>query len=453
MKARAIFISGILLTAFGLGLIAYGHKDFIVENIPFKPMNTQINTSYEIISDKFHISSLTNGIGTYIIELTNPISNASIQQDKVSLQIQEMGGQVIKRYISTVNAMLVALPRDRVMSLAYNPDIKRVYEDKPIGYIPDEEYENGTGIYYNTSGEWTGKGVTVFVIDSGINGDLPQFDGSVKIRYTKYGSYYTHWHGTMCGYIIHKIAPDSTLASVCVFNDDGNAWISDLLDAADYVAMWHAQHPDKFAVVSCSFGIKQENWHGGGWRNPCIICEAYNSLAHMGIPVVVAAGNDGPDSRTIECPGQAQFVLTVGAVDSQKHIAYFSSRGPTTDGNRKPDVVSYGVDIAGIDSEGNPIVASGTSFSTPMVAAAIALLGEKYGNDYTPEQYYNAIRQSAEDLGEPGYDYDYGYGFVNVTNAFNVMVKMTPQNLYDEVGIPIFAIGLMFMSIPAWRRK
>ena len=454
MKAKAFFISGLLLTAFGLGLIVYGNKETI-ENLPFNPFTAQnISISYTPPEQKLYISNATTGVGTYILELTEPTETASIQQGRVILQISEMGGKVLRRY-SVVNAITVNFPRNKIMALATLPDVKRIYEDRKIWTIPQggNQY-NTTNITISFPLKYTGKGVMVFVIDTGINGDLPQFNNSVKVYFSTYeGIKYTHWHGTFCAYLIHGVAPDASLGSICAFDYDGNAWLSDILSAADYVTTWHASHPNTFTVVSCSFGISQAEWHGGGWSSPCIICEAFNNLAHMGIPVVVAAGNDGPGSYTINCPGQAQYVLTVGAVDANKNIAYFSSRGPTTDGHRKPDVVTYGVNIRGIDAEGNEKIASGTSFSTPIVAGVVACLGEKYGYSYSPMQYYDAIRMSAEDLGKPGYDYDYGYGFVNATDAFNVMATMTPQQIYTEIGIPVLMIGLIFMSVPAWRRE
>ena len=456
MKAKAIFISGLLLTTFGLGLIVYGNLPTIANEIRNFNMPPHYNVSFISPMEKLHISNKTTGTGTYIIELTNPPKTASIQQEQVITQIQQMGGQVLRRYYTTVNAVVANLPRDRIMTLAYNNNIKRIYEDRKIGRIP---FINGNESAGNTTvtlplTNLTGKGTVVFVIDTGINGNLPQFNGSVKIYYSTYGNVkYTHWHGTFVGYIIHKIAPDATLASICAFDYDGQAWLSDILDATDYVAVWHSMHPHTFTVVSCSFGISQSQWHGGGWSNPCIICEAFNNLAHMGIPVVVAAGNDGPDSRTINCPGQAQYVLTVGAVDANKNIAWFSSRGPTTDGHRKPDVVAYGVNIVGIDTKGNRKVASGTSFSTPIVTGVIADLGQKYGTRYSPEDYYNAIRKSAIDLGPPGYDYDYGYGFVNAIDANAIMATMVPATYYTQVGIPIFVIGMVLMAAPTWRRR
>ena len=456
MKSKAIFISGLLLAAFGLGLVAYGNQSVIMEKIS-EITPHEYHIQYIPPEEKLHISNATTGVGTYIIELTNPPETASIQQDRLILQIQDMGGQILRRYTTTVNAITVNLPRNRIMSLACNPDIKRIYEDRRIFSIPYEE-NNSIGTNISFPHEYTGKGVMVFVIDTGINGDLPQFQNNnhsvVSVYYSTYnGVKYTHWHGTFCGYIIHEIAPDAELGSICVFDYDGQAWLSDVIDATDYVAVWHRQHPNVFTTVSCSFGISQSAWHGGGWSNPCIVCEAFNSLANMGIPVVVAAGNDGPDTRTINCPGQAQYVLTVGAVDKDKNIAWFSSRGPTTDEHRKPDVVAYGVDIKGIDTKGNDKISSGTSFSTPMVAGVVAQLGEKYGYSYTPKQYYDAIRSSAIDLGEKGYDYDYGYGFVNVTGSFNAMASMTPTKVYTNVGIPIFVIGVAFMAAPVWRRR
>lgn len=470
MKAKAVVVSGLLLSAFGLGLIVYGNLPAFgsaLENI--MPQTAQVSVLYP--EQKLFITEKPYGEGTFIVELTTPAQSkvASIQQEKVTAQLTSMGATIQRRYSTTVNAITINIDRQKIYQVAAMPDVKRIYEDKPIARIPDVDNTNYYSVTVQSIAEglhdegYTGKGVMIFVIDTGINASLPQLqrngESVVKVSYSTYDANFTHWHGSFIACEIASqypdmigIAPGADLGSICVFDYNGEAWISDILEATDFVARWHRMHPTTFCVVSCSFGVSQHSWHCGGWSDPCIICEAFNSLAGMGMPVVVAAGNDGPEND-INCPGQAQHVLTVGAVDFNKEIAWFSSRGPTTDGNRKPDVVSYGVNIKSVDSHGNVKIASGTSFSTPLVAGVIADMGEKYGYSYSPEQYYNAIRQSAEDLGEYGWDVEYGYGFVNAASAFNAMGVMTPAKTYYQVGVPIFCLGVVMTTAPLWRRR
>ena len=101
---------------------------------------------------------------------------------------------------------------------------------------------------------------------------------------------------------------------------------------------------------------------------------AAESAAAHGILVVTAAGNAGPGFRTLVTPGDADSVITVGAEDSLGTLAGFSSRGPTADGRLKPDLTAPGVLICALNGPNAVRRLSGTSFATPLIAAAAALL-------------------------------------------------------------------------------
>jgi subtilisin family serine protease len=100
---------------------------------------------------------------------------------------------------------------------------------------------------------------------------------------------------------------------------------------------------------------------------------AADSAAAHGILVVTAAGNGGPGFRTLVTPGDARSVITVGAEDSLGAITGFSSRGPTADGRLKPDLTAPGLDVCAVAGSSLARLA-GTSFATPLIAAAAALV-------------------------------------------------------------------------------
>jgi subtilisin family serine protease len=95
---------------------------------------------------------------------------------------------------------------------------------------------------------------------------------------------------------------------------------------------------------------------------------------------VTAAGNEGHDGNPatshLIAPADALEVLTCGAVDAGGSIAWFSSDGPTADGRLKPELLARGVDTFTVSSSNNSGLAqvSGTSLSTPLVAAGVACL-------------------------------------------------------------------------------
>jgi hypothetical protein len=165
--------------------------------------------------------------------------------------------------------------------------------------------------------------------------------------------------------------------------------------------------------------------------------QAVESLtAQYGTLFVIAAGNSG-SSYTVGSPGSAPSALTVGAVDRDDTLAFFSSRGPTqVAGMIKPDITAPGVEIvAALHSAGTinaPVepgytALSGTSMATPHVAGAAALLAQRHP-DWTGQQLKAALSGSAK----PGQDlgvFDQGTGRVDVVGALAASVVADQANI------------------------
>lgn len=235
----------------------------------------------------------------------------------------------------------------------------------------------------------TGKGVTVAVLDTGVDDTHPDladreigernFSGSPDN-----GDHYGHGThvasivagtGAKSGGKYRGVAPDASILDVKVLGDNGSGQDSAIIAGMEWAVEQGAQ------IVNLSLG---------GYDTPDVdpLEEAVDRLtADKGALFVIAAGNSGPGARTIGSPGTADAALTVGAVDDRDQIAEFSSRGPTTSGSLKPDLTAPGVGIvAALHSDGRigaPVAEGytsldGTSMATPHVAGAAALLRQQH---------------------------------------------------------------------------
>ncbi|WP_051074290.1 S8 family peptidase [Effusibacillus pohliae] len=289
---------------------------------------------------------------------------------------------------------------------------------------------------------WTGKGVTVAVVDTGIypHPDLTQpvnriigFQDFVKHRTTPYddNGHGTHVAGDVAGNGFQSggtykgPAPEANLVGVKVLDKMGAGQLSTVISGIE----WCIQNRDRYGirVISMSLGSTAATT----WKaDP--VCQAVEKAWSSGIIVVVAAGNEGPDSSTISSPGISPSPITVGAADTHRTIpqsddtvADFSSRGPTIDRLVKPDIVSPGIAITSLRSPGSYLdkiernarvgswyfTLSGTSMATPIVAGTIAQILQK-NPTLTPDQVKSLLKGYAVNL---GYDVNIqGSGEVNV---------------------------------------
>ncbi|WP_117208881.1 S8 family serine peptidase [Allorhizocola rhizosphaerae] len=271
---------------------------------------------------------------------------------------------------------------------------------------------------------YDGTGITVGVVDTGVDANHPDLAGKVVAAQDFVGDGHDRdlvGHGTHVAATIAStgefrgVAPGAKLVSakVCMaFGCPESAILAGMRWAVDQ-------------------GAKVINMSLGGTDTPDIdpVEALVNELtAQRGVLFVISAGNAGGDA-TVGSPGSADAALTVGAVTKTDELADFSSRGPRIgDGAIKPDVTAPGVDIVAARSAdgrlGEPgqshMSLSGTSMAAPHAAGAAAILAQQ-NPAWGPTDLKAALMSSAV-AGDGIGVFGQGAGRVDLTRAVRQQV-------------------------------
>lgn len=177
-------------------------------------------------------------------------------------------------------------------------------------------------------------------------------------------------------------------------------------------------------LINSSLGYT--HWDGdsiGPWLrtlngHSSFVSQTASMLASKGIVLCNAAGNEGYNKwRKINIPGDADHILTIGAVDRDSTIALFSSLGPSQDGRIKPDVCGPGMNVSVIDGTGTLTTNNGTSFASPIVCGLVACLWQALPQ-LNANQIMKAVRASADRNKWP--DSVYGFGIPDFMKAYDL---------------------------------
>jgi hypothetical protein len=370
----------------------------------------------------------------------------------------------VNRYWIT-DAVSFTADRELVAKISDHPSLRYLIEDLPLELVEPisiEQSQSGlagsdntitiTGVRELWNKGYTGHGRLVCNFDTGVEGTHPALvanwyganGGSASQSwFDPYGTIYpidNGGHGThTMGIMVGRDGADTIgvafnanwiAAAVVDRGQNLSKTVSDILAAFQWAADPDGNPEtvnDLPDVVSNSWGIPR------GLFVPCdqTFYQAIDNLEALGVVVVFACGNEGPNAGTIRNPADRAASPTnsfsIGAVDQNQSdlpVAPFSSRGPATCDTTKikPDVVAPGVSIRSSFRGGTYKLMSGTSMAAPFVAGCVALMRE-YNPAATVEQIKTALIASAGDLGPQGKDNDYGWGFVNVRRALDYLPK------------------------------
>lgn len=168
---------------------------------------------------------------------------------------------------------------------------------------------------------------------------------------------------------------------------------------------------DDIQVVSMSFG---------GTTQSSTREEALKRVAASGKVLVASAGNEG--NSTIKYPASFDKVISVASTDIN------NNRSSSSNYNKFVDLSAPGVNICTTSVGGGYFVGSGSSFSTPIVAGAAAVV-KCANNALTPDQVERVLKDTAKDLGSAGRDDSYGYGLIQLDKAVEAAQRIRPLEI------------------------
>ena len=309
---------------------------------------------------------------------------------------------------------------------------------------------------------YTGEGISIAIIDTGIDPlhvGLNDFDDDPTTNDPKVVAFYDalddsgddgsgetepyddQGHGSHCAGIsagtgavdenpmggddskpYRGVAPDAWLVGVKVLDSGGSGSFAEVMRGME----WTIDNKIKYNIRAASMSL------GGVWLVELTqeqeerITHLANEMVAAGISLMIAAGNSA-GYGTIGTPGAAKDVITVGATEDSKDLAVYSSKGPTHEGQIKPNVAAIGSAVMSVEANsGNGYASySGTSMATPMVAGMAVLLLQA-NPDLQPLMIRTILESTSEFmwLSHPVRpNNDYGWGFVLMDTALEEAIK------------------------------
>jgi serine protease AprX len=407
----------------------------------------------------------------------------------VQQAVGNVGGHVTQ-VIRIIDGVVATVPSDSIAALQQEPGVIEVSPNARVhmqSLLTSDSGATGNastdlGSVYNTtvmsgaqafwSAGYTGQGIDVALIDTGVvpvNGlrssgkliygpDLSFDSQTANLRNLDGYGHGTHMAGIIAGrddgavagqYVNQPqeflgMAPDSRIVSIKVADSLGNADVSQVLAAIDWVVQHHADSGLNIRVVNMSFGTDSYQSYV---YDPLTF--AAETAWHAGIVVVGATGNRGVKTGVLD-PADDPYVIAVGAVDdngstnvANHTVASYSSGG---DGNRNPDLVALGGHIVSLRDAGSYIDdnfpsaryvsrlfrGSGTSQAAAVVSGAAALLLSQ-NPLLTPDQVKNLLTSTARPLANTPAQYQ-GAGELNLNAALTAVPALAVQAFAPALG-------------------
>jgi serine protease AprX len=406
-----------------------------------------------------YLSRISESGGKLIPSISNDGGTNWIDLDGIPLWSAQDRSQVYEYYDLTSYLTPEILVRFTVYSKGELEGYIYI-DDVNIDFtIQKNTYRETLGIDQLENEGISGQGVTVAVIDSGIDAHQDLYGRLYDPQVFGVGDTYGHGthvagisggDGSLSAGHYAGVAPGINLISLGVSDENGMAYESDVVEALEWVFNNKDQYNIRVVNLSLNSTV-EDSYHNSG------IDAGIEILWFNGIVVVASVGNKGPAggyNTANSAPANDPFIIAVGASDehttpeySDDTITPFSAFGTTVDGYVKPDIIAPGYNIISMLSStsswgetypervgfaGQYFRISGTSMAAPMVTGAVALLLQAEPG-LTPDQVKYRLLNTGSDI--EGYPYLHAYSAIHSTTTESANQGSIPHRLLAKMAM------------------
>ena len=418
-------------------------------------LDTSMDSDGDFIHDAIWIAA-ENNFYEYLDEdgLISVIVNfdhTPTEEDQAMLE-REVEFQTQFRYW-LIDSIAGTVELSRIHEIVGLPGVVFVELDGVLGIQMEEVVPvHGVDLVWQDTG-YTGEGVTMAIIDTGIDGNHTALDdldddnmtddpkivafydainNPEETNGTEIFPYDDNGHGTHCAGITAGtgapnyqhigVAPRANLVGVKVLDGGGSGSFAAVMAGMQWTV--EKRHEFNIRAASMSLGALTGaiEWTSSEEES---VNRMANEMMRAGVTLFIAAGNSG-GTATIGTPGSAEDVITVGSLDKDTSIAIYSSQGPTEEGRVKPNIAFVGSSVNAPDANtGDGYVAlSGTSMATPG-AAGVAVLMYQANPDLSPFDIRNIMQETSTYR-------ECHYMFANEPCAEDAIPKNRQNNVYGH---------------------
>lgn len=389
---------------------------------------TALKVTNSKVSNRAQVYSV-NGEARVVVKRRSGVQALQIAGLRSVRAVQGLGVQVAAVRLGNLDSALSALRADPSVVYAEPAYRVKAYDlptraFKGLGFnINDPMYAQQYAPQIVHAPEaWSvtrGAGVTVAVVDTGVDLTHPEFQGRLVPGYNATNragdGRDDHGHGTHVAGIVAAsanngagivgIAPEAKVMPIKVLAADGSGSDAEVADGI----VWAVDH-----------GADVVNMSLGGPGESKVLGDAVAYALQKGVPVIAAMGNDGSDEKSY--PAAYPGVLAVGATDAKDQAADFSQWGDWISVSAPgvqilSTLPTYKVNLNDYGFSQNYAVLDGTSMATPAVAGLAALIKARYAS-LSPSQLKARIEAATDKVpGVTGYDPHFGFGRVNALRS------------------------------------